>query len=71
MELLPGGELWQVFRLLRKTLERVVGPWSLSLSLFLAQCGVLDECPHKSWFPAGRTVWEGLGGVALLEEVCP
>lgn len=24
----------------------------------------------NAWFPVGGTVWEGLGGPALLEEVC-
>lgn len=24
----------------------------------------------NAWSPAGRAVWEGLGGVALLGEVC-
>ena len=24
----------------------------------------------NAWFPADGTVWEGLGGMALLEEVC-
>lgn len=24
----------------------------------------------STWFPVGETVWEGLGGMALLEEVC-
>ena len=24
----------------------------------------------NAWLPVGRTIWEGLGGVALLEEVC-
>lgn len=39
-------------------------------------CGGLDEnVSHRlkylnSWFPGARTVWEGLGGMALLEEAC-
>lgn len=24
----------------------------------------------NTWFPVDRTVWEGLRGVALVEEVC-
>jgi len=24
----------------------------------------------NSWSPVGETLWEGLGGVALLEELC-
>ena len=40
------------------------------------ECGGLNETgPHgvkclNSWIPVGGTVWEGLGGVALFEEVC-
>ena len=31
----------------------------------------LHSIMHLSvWFPVGGTVWEGLGGVVLLEEVC-
>lgn len=39
-------------------------------------CGGLDETgPYKfiylnTWSSAGRSVWEGLGSVAVLEEVC-
>ena len=39
-------------------------------------CGGLNEngpCRFiylNAWFPVDGTVWEGLGGVALLEEVC-
>lgn len=35
-----------------------------------------DKCPHglghlNAWFPVGGAViWVGLGGVALLEEMC-
>jgi hypothetical protein len=31
--------------------------------------GAIGSCLSAS-FPVGGTVWEGLGGVALLEEVC-
>jgi hypothetical protein len=40
-------------------------------------CSDLHEnVPHRlrclnTWSPVGGTVWIGLGGVALLEEVCP
>lgn len=39
-------------------------------------CGALNEnAPHRlmclnTWYPVSRTVWEGLGGVALLKEMC-
>lgn len=35
--------------------------------------GMIDHhrLTHLStWFPSGRIAWEGLGGVALLEEAC-
>lgn len=36
--------------------------------------GFNENGPHrlmylKTWLPVGETVWEGLGGLALLEEV--
>ena len=37
--------------------------------------GLNENGPHRliylnAWLRVGRTVWEGIGGVALLEEVC-
>lgn len=40
-------------------------------------CGYLNENGPSSitylnsWFPVGRIAWEGLGCIALLEEVIP
>ena len=42
---------------------------------FIRRCGLNGNGPHKliymnAWSPVGGTIWVGLGGVALLEEVC-
>ena len=45
------------------------------LSVFWACEGLHENDPQRlmvltAWSPFGGTVWDGLGGVALLEEVC-
>lgn len=37
--------------------------------------GLNENCPHvliylNAWSPVGGSIWERLGGVASLEEVC-
>lgn len=52
--------------------------FSLFYTMFAEECSVevwMKNGPHRllcvnTWFPAGGTVWEGLGGIALLGKVC-
>lgn len=44
------------------------------MNLAFALSGLIKKAPRllclNVWFPVSGIVWEGVGGVALLEEVC-
>lgn len=55
--------------------DLVISDPTTTLLIYSPWCGNLDEnSPYRliylnAWSLAGRTIWGGLGGVALLEEV--
>jgi hypothetical protein len=53
----------------------VTGAPAASMAVTLRQKTVGQNGSHRlmclsTWFPVGGTIWEGLGGLALLKEGC-